>query len=126
MSFHNNEPIKAPPHRNLPISQHLIKAYKAWQEYLANFPKTTKYTLGAKIDDVFVLTIELIFIAGSLPKEQKTPYLQKAISKIDLLKFFLQLAWEIKSLDNKKYIVLSEQLNNIGKMLWGWNKQLIK
>ena len=118
--------LKPPPHRNLPISQHLIKAYKAWQEYLANFPKTTKYTLGAKIDDVFVLTIELIFIAGSLPKEQKTPYLQKAISKIDLLKFFLQLAWEIKSLDNKKYIVLSEQLNNIGKMLWGWNKQLIK
>ncbi|MDP3999765.1 MAG: four helix bundle protein [bacterium] len=110
----------------MPIIQHLIKVYKTWQEYLPNFPKATKYTLGSKIDSILITTIELIFIASSLPKEQKIPYIQKAISKIDLLKFFLQLSWEIKSLDNKKYIVLSEQLNNIGKMLWGWNKQLIK
>jgi len=44
--------------------------------------------------------------------------------KLDLLKFFLQIAWEIKSLDNKKYILLSERLNEIGKMLGGWIKAL--
>jgi hypothetical protein len=34
--------------------------------------------------------------------------------------------WETKSIDNKKYIALSLQLDEIGKMLGGWNGQLSK
>jgi len=45
---------------------------------------------------------------------------------IDVLKFFLQVAWEIKALDNKKFIELSEKLIEIGRMLGGWNKQLLE
>jgi hypothetical protein len=44
--------------------------------------------------------------------------------KIDLAKFFLQILWEIGALDNKKYILLSEKLDSIGKMLGGWLKGL--
>lgn len=36
------------------------------------------------------------------------------------------ILWETKSLDNKKYIALSEKLSKIGKMLGGWNGQLSK
>lgn len=50
--------------------------------------------------------------------------MQKAVTKLDLLKFFLHIAWEIKALDNKKFILLSEKLNEIGKMLGGWFRQL--
>ena len=69
--------------------------------------------------------IEYIFIASHLPKNQKLPYLQKASAKLDLLKFFLQISWEIKSLDNKKYIILFEHLDEIGRMLGGWQRQLL-
>ncbi len=34
--------------------------------------------------------------------------------------------WETKSLDNKKYIALSLQMDEIGKMLGGWQGQLSK
>jgi len=34
------------------------------------------------------------------------------------------IAWEIKTLDNKKFIILSEKFNEIGKMLGGWCRQL--
>jgi len=34
--------------------------------------------------------------------------------------------WETKSLDDKKYVTISEQLNQIGKMLMGWNNQNLK
>jgi len=34
--------------------------------------------------------------------------------------------WETKSLDDKKYIALSSPLDEIGKMLGGWNGQLAK
>ena len=46
--------------------------------------------------------------------------------KLDLLKFFLQISWEIKALDNKKYITLSEKLGEIGKMIGGWIKGIEK
>ncbi|MEK7134943.1 MAG: four helix bundle protein [Patescibacteria group bacterium] len=46
--------------------------------------------------------------------------------KLDLLKFFLQISWEVKVLDNKKFILLSEKLNEIGKMIGGWLRQLTK
>jgi hypothetical protein len=32
--------------------------------------------------------------------------------------------WEAKSVDNKKYIILSVQIEEIGKMLGGWQGQL--
>ncbi len=53
-------------------------------------------------------------------------YLQKAGVKLDVLKFFLQIAWEIKALDNKKYAALSQHLNEVGKMLGGWMKRTSK
>jgi len=34
--------------------------------------------------------------------------------------------WETKSIDNKKYIALSVKIDEIGKMLGGWNGQLSK
>ena len=40
-----------------------------------------------------------------------------------MLKFILQIAWEIEILDVKRYIALSNNLNEIGKMLGGWQKQ---
>lgn len=75
------------------------------------------------MDVLFIEVIENIFIAQHKNKEQKLLYLNKSSDKLDLLKFLLQISWEIKALDNKKYIVLSEKINEIGRMLGGWQKQ---
>jgi len=34
--------------------------------------------------------------------------------------------WETKTLDNKKYILLSQKLDEIGKMLGGWYGNVVK
>ena len=68
--------------------------------------------------------IESTLKASYSDKLEKLISLKNASSKLDLLKIFLQLLWEIKSLDNKKYILLSEKLNEIGKMIGGWIKSL--
>ena len=49
-----------------------------------------------------------------------------ALRKADTTKVLLEVLWETKSLDDKKYIVLSEPLEEIGKMLGGWSVQLMK
>ena len=64
--------------------------------------------------------LEALFTASYLNKQEKLTYLKRASIKLDLLKSFLQISWEIKMLDNKKYAMLSLPLNEIGKMLGGW------
>jgi len=70
--------------------------------------------------------IEAISSASFLVKEEKQPYIKMAIRKIDAVKIFLLILWETKSLDNKKYLIISEKINEIGRMLGGWNGQLTK
>ncbi|MDO8470617.1 MAG: four helix bundle protein [bacterium] len=104
--------------------QKLVSAYKLWHEYFPHFPKTSRYTIGEKIDTLFIEIIENVIIASFLSKQEKVPSIKNGLVKLDVLKFFLQVAWEIKAFDNKKYIELSEQLHEVGKMLGGWKKGL--
>ena len=70
--------------------------------------------------------IEAISIASFLSRTEKLPYVKLAIRKVDTLKIMLMVLWETKSLDNKKYIALSLKIDEIGRMLGGWNGQLAK
>ena len=126
-TFHNQNNLASnpPPQTfSLSIIQKLVSTYKLWHEFLLKFPKHSKHTLGSKIDFLFLETIEFIVKANYADKIEKLISLKRASVKLDLLKFFLQIAWEVKSLDNKKYIRLSEKLNEIGKMLGGWIKSI--
>ena len=92
---------------------------------MPHFPKRSRYSLGSKIDQLFIETLELIFLGSIMPRGKKLPYIERAVAKFDLLKFFLQVAWEIKALDTKKYSSLMGPLSTIGKMLGGWHKNLL-
>lgn len=117
--------LSPPPSQfNLTLTQKLVAVYKLWHQFLPHFPKDSRYTIGNKIDNLFLEVIELIIKASYSDKLEKLISLKKASLKLDFLKFFLQLSWEIKFLDNKKYISLSEKLDEIGKMLGGWIKSL--
>lgn len=119
--------FKSPPPQlslSLPILQKASDAYKLWHEILNHFPRLSRFTLGAKIDALFLETVELILLAGYSPKHQKLTIVLRAGTKLDALKFFLQVGWELKVMDNKRYARLSEPLIEVGKMLGGWRKQL--
>ncbi|PJC24651.1 hypothetical protein CO057_01755 [Candidatus Uhrbacteria bacterium CG_4_9_14_0_2_um_filter_41_50] len=115
-----------PPPTLLPVLQKLKSAYIRWFEYYASIPKTHRYTLGDKIDSLLVETIEATATAGFLERSEKIPFIRLAIRKLDTVKILLLVLWETKSLDNKKYIALSEELNEVGRMLGGWYGQLKK
>jgi hypothetical protein len=70
--------------------------------------------------------IEAINVAAFLEKQNKLPYIKLAIKKLDTVKIFMQISWEIKAIDTKKYMALSEKIAEIGKMLGGWHNQLVK
>lgn len=97
-----------------------------WYEYYQILPKTHRHSLGKKIDTLWIEIIEAIAIASYLGKGEKQPWVRLAIRKTDTLKILLLVLWETKSLDNKKYIALSLPLEEIGKMLGGWNGQILR
>lgn len=110
----------------MPVLTKVKTAYLGWYDIYKNLAKTHRYTLGEKVDNLFIELIEAISIAGFLNKEEKQPWVRLAIRKLDTIKVMLLISWEAKSIDNKKYIALSEPLEEIGKMLGGWNGQLAK
>ncbi len=121
--------MKLPPpgqSNTIPVLSKIMSAFMLWQEYAKLFPKTSRYSLGNRIDNLFFEIIEPINSASYAVKTEKLPYLKRAISKLDTLKLFLQMAWQLEALDNKKYITLSEFLTEVGRMLSGWHGQLIK
>ena len=65
-------------------------------------------------------------MASFLSREEKLPYVRRAIRKMDTLNVLLMVLWETKSLDDKKYIALATPLNEAGKMFGGWRGQLEK
>ena len=75
---------------------------------------------------LFVELLELVFLASYLNKKEKIPYLRNAISKLDLIKFFFQVLWELKDIDDKNYLIISEPLNEAGRMLGGWLRKMEK
>lgn len=109
---------------DIPIINKLSELYRTYYGYLELFPKKDKYALGTKCEAYIIATLERLLEAGSAPKEQKLILLKEANVKFDALKFFLRTAKELKILDNKKYLVLQTHIQEIGRMLGGWQRSL--
>lgn len=104
----------------------LKNAYLVWVSYYQELPKTHRYSLGTKIDNLFIETIEALAAASFSPPDHKLPFVRLGARKFDTLKLLLMVLWETKALENKKYIALSEKLAESGRMIGGWHGKLAK
>lgn len=90
---------------------------------MPHLPKAARYTLGLKLDKLILEVTENILMAAGVNSNTKLNYLYEASGKLDLAKFFLKMAWEIKVLPDKKFLLLSGKLVELGKMIGGWIKK---
>ncbi|MDO8579427.1 MAG: four helix bundle protein [bacterium] len=101
------------------------KTYRLWHDYLVNLKRLDSVTIGEKIDNTFLTLLELIFKGCfATDKFEKLSFVSLAIGKCDILKFFLQISWEHKIIDHKKYGELILELDHVGRMLGGWKKNI--
>ncbi|HCC83341.1 TPA: hypothetical protein DEP96_00665 [Candidatus Uhrbacteria bacterium] len=110
----------------IPLLHNCKNAYALWFKRYSDLGKAHRRTLGQRIDDLFIDTIEAISVASFTPKADKLPALRVAIRKLDTMKILLMILWENKSLKNDHYLELSIKLENIGKMLGGWHNKILK
>lgn len=113
-------------HKNtdIPIVAKLYQLYKTFYSYSALFPKKDKYTLGAKCEMYIIATLELLLEAGCASRDEKLVLLKKTNAKFDALKLFIRLLKDLNVIDNKKYLELQKQIQEIGRMLGGWQRSL--
>lgn len=102
----------------------MYELYKTFYGYTVLFPKKDKYTLGAKCEMYIIATLELLLEASCTSRDKKLILIKKANTKFDALKLFIRLLKDLNILDNKKYLELQKQIQEIGRMLGGWQRSL--
>ncbi|MBU1327227.1 diversity-generating retroelement protein Avd [Patescibacteria group bacterium] len=103
---------------DIPIFTKLYALYRELAITLPSFPKTQRYSLGARLENTVLDILEFLFLVPTSP--EKFNILQMMSVKVDLLKVLLRLAKDTQALSSARYLVLQEMLQEIGKMLGGW------
>lgn len=89
-------------------------------------PKASRFTLGAKIDEVFLNAIEYCFLASYSREAEKLSLIDRCIARVDLLKLLLLLSVETRALSAGQYAHIAEPITETGRMLGGWRRQTLQ
>ncbi|MFH1308584.1 MAG: four helix bundle protein [Patescibacteria group bacterium] len=109
---------------DVPILKKTFDLYKEFYQYLKVIPKKDQYMIGKRCEEYILIFMELILSAVEFQKPEKLKILKQANGKFEVLKVLIRLTRELKILDNKKYLSLTTEMQEIGKMLGGWMKSL--
>ena len=105
---------------DIPIFKKTYELYKTFYGFRNVIPKQDRYILWQRCENLILDILENILWASQLPKGEKTPILEKTSLRLNFLRVFIRLSKETKMLDNKKYVLLQESVDEIGRMLGGW------
>lgn len=95
-----------------------------WLSVVPHMAKSSRFTIGQRIDDRFLDLIEISYTTYFSSKENKEENIAKCIFVLDKLKYLISVAWEGKLISNKHFEDLAIRLEEAGKMLGGWKKSL--
>lgn len=104
--------------------QKIKEGYLIWVNIVPHIPKNARYTISARIENKFLDLLELAYTTYFSKKESKLEKIIDCILILDTLKFIISVAWEAKFISHKQYEELALNLNEVGKILGGWRKQL--
>lgn len=95
-----------------------------WITIVPHIPKTSRYTLGVRIENKFLDLLEITYTAYFSSKDKKLEKISNCIFNLDILKFLISLTWEAKLISHKQYEEIAIKLDETGKMFGGWRKSL--
>jgi len=87
-------------------------------------PKKDRFGIYLKIENVCLEIVSLTISAAFESKNNKLPILNSTRIRIELLKRLIRIIRELNIIENKKYIDLELDLQEISKMTAGWIKYL--
>lgn len=109
---------------DVPILRKIQELYKTFHGYRNLVPKQDRFSVYERIENTIIDILELVLEASYSPKQKKSEILEQASIKLNIIRFFIRLMKESKSLDLKKYTFLQKIIDEIGRMLGGWIRSL--
>ena len=107
---------------DIPIFKKTYELYKEFYSFRHAVSKQDRYTIWQRCENLILDILENILWASQLSKTEKFPILEKSSLKLNFLRVFIRLCKETRVIDNKKYILFEEDIDEIGRMLGGWIK----
>ena len=101
----------------------LNKTYDLYKD-TSEISKSEENTLRKSSEITVLEILELIVIATRQGREEKRQTLKQALRKLDTLKVFIDMAGQLKLLNEKNQSQIKESVDSVGKMLGGWMKAL--
>ena len=87
-------------------------------------PKKDRFGIYLKIENICLEIVSLTINTAFESKNNKLPILNSTRIRIELLKRLIRIIRELNIIENKKYIDLELDLQEISKMIAGWIKYL--
>jgi hypothetical protein len=105
---------------DIPIFKKAYDLYQTFHGYRDTVKKRDRHTIWERSENAIIDVIEGILAASEAHKIEKVPILKNVSVKLNLLRVFFRLAKDAKVIDLKKYIILEEVIDEIGRQLGGW------
>ncbi|MFH0770155.1 MAG: diversity-generating retroelement protein Avd [Candidatus Peregrinibacteria bacterium] len=109
---------------DIPIFKKAYELYKTFHELRNAVPKQDRHALWQRIENTSLAVIEHILLASQRGHGGKREPLEQSSVELNLLRVFLRLAKDTKTIDLKKYVSIQHMVDEIGRMLGGWLKSL--
>lgn len=87
---------------------------------LEQFPRSQKFLLGDRLQTQALAVLDSL-IAATYTKD-RAAHLRQANLDIERMRFGIRLARDLRHFDVKRYEFAARNLDQIGRMVGGWNK----
>jgi len=109
---------------DIPIFKKSYELYKLLHELRIKVSKQDRHTLWQKLENSTLDVLEGILRAGAMSKNEKMPVLNEVSHSLNVTRVFIRLAKDTEVIDFKKYEDFQNRVDEIGRMLGGWIKQV--
>src|SRR5277367_2471215 len=104
------------PVLDIPIFHKLYDLYKLLHSYHNLVPKSQRYTLWQKCENTALLLLEALIETGHQKGEERLRSLYNISNKLDLLKVFIRLAKDTRTIGIKQHLAIQEIIQEVGRM----------
>lgn len=88
------------------------------------FPKNQRFVLGQHIENTLVCILKKMMRANKERGEDRANIIKEISINIDELFILFRLSKDLRMLSIKKYGISAEKINEVAKLLGGWQKKL--
>jgi hypothetical protein len=109
---------------DIPIFKQSYELYKMLHQFRIKVAKQDRHTLWQRLENSTLEVLEGILRASSMTKSEKLPVLEEVSHNLNVTRVFIRLAKDTEIIDFPKYENLQNRVDEIGRMLGGWIKQV--